>query len=223
MKANLVETVSHGDKKARRLKERRCIISRQTAAAENMLRFVAGPQGVLVADIKGNLPGRGAWLLARRTMVEEAVRRRAFACALQTAVETPSDLAGQVDKLLLRAALANLSLARRSGTVITGAEKVNALIRSGRAALLLHAVEAAADSRRKLAQAVHAATDQRSDTANSAAKGQGNIKILSPFTVEELRLAFGGQNVIHIAVTKDRGAAGFIKAIARLVAYRNAA
>jgi len=218
-----VETVSHGGKKAQRLKERRCIISRQTAAAENMLRFVAGPQGMLVADIKGNLPGRGAWILARRNVVEEAVKRRAFAHALQAAVQTPPDLAGQVDKLLLRAALANLSLARRSGAVITGAEKVNAVIRSGRAALLLHAVEAAADSRRKLAQAVRAAAGQGSNTEDSAEKGQGHIKTLSPFTAEELRLAFGGQNVIHIAVTKDRGAAGFIKAISRLIAYREAA
>jgi len=215
-----VDITAHGGKKARTAKERRCLVSRQTEAAEAMLRFVADPQGVVAADIKACLPGRGAWLLARRPVVEEAVRRRLFARALKAELRTPPDLAEQVDKLLRRAALANLSLARRSGAVITGAEKVKAALRSGRAALLLHAAEAAADSRRKLAQAARAAAAGRSDAAAGAGQKPEPVAILSPFTAEELRLAFGGQNVMHIAIVKDRGAAGFIKTVARLVAYR---
>lgn len=216
-----MENSACGTEKQRREKERRCIISRQAGTAAEMIRFVAGPEGLLVPDIKGNLPGRGAWVFARRALVEEAVKRKAFARALKQAVQTPADLAAQVDKLLLQAAMANLSLARRSGAVITGAGKVDAAIRAGQAVMVLHAAEAAADGRRKRAQAVHAR--QSGGGADKAVKGQESIKILSPFTAEELQPAFGADKVMHIAITKDRGAAGFIKAMARLVTYRGEA
>lgn len=201
--------------------ERRCIISREAGEKDSLIRFAADPQGRLIADIKGNLPGRGAWVSCSRSAVEAAVKRKAFARALKISVEVPDNLAEDVDKLLARAALANLSLARRGGAVITGAGKVESAIRAKPAAVafVLHAAEAAADGRRKLAQAVYAA--EKAASAGKKAKAeQKGIKILSPFTAEELQFAFGEHNVMHIAVCKDRGAAGFIKAINRLMTYR---
>jgi len=199
-------------------RERSCIVSRETAPAAAMIRFAAGPEGQITADLKGNLPGRGAWIMGRRSLVEQAVKGKAFARALKMAVKTPPNLADEVDKLLARAVLANLSLARRSGAVITGAGKIDSAVRAGSPEIfcLLHAAEAAADGRRKLAQAVYSAEKAKAG-APAAAE---SIKILSPFSAEELQLAFGGHNVMHIAVTADRGAAGFIKALRRLLAYR---
>jgi len=202
-------------------RERSCIVSRETAPAEAMIRFVADPQAQIIADLKGNLPGRGAWVLGRRELVEQAIKRQAFARALKMPVKAPPDLADKVDKLLVRAGLANLSLARRSGAVITGAGKIDNAVRSGTPELfcLIHANEAAADGRRKLAQAVFSAQKARG-SGQDAAGADKSIKILAPFTAEELQFAFGGHNVMHIAIAENRGAASFIKALRRLMAYR---
>jgi len=214
-----------------REKERSCIITRETGDAADMIRFVADPEKHIVPDIKGNLPGRGAWICGRRLLVEDAVKRKAFARALKAEVNASPDLPEQVDKLLAKAALANLSLARRSGAVITGAHKVDIAVRNkgDEVACVIHAAEAAEDSKRKLAQAVTYWTAVSQDNGKDEDIGQSahkkndkGIEILSPFTVEELHSAFGENNVVHIAVLKNRGSAGFIKAVNRLMLYRGA-
>ena len=46
-----------------------------------MLRFVLGPERVVVPDLLARLPGRGMWLSARADVVEAAAARGAFARA----------------------------------------------------------------------------------------------------------------------------------------------
>ncbi len=58
-----------------------------------LIRFVASPDGVVVADLKGRLPGRGAWVTARRDVVEQAIAKRLFARALKRDVTVAGDLA----------------------------------------------------------------------------------------------------------------------------------
>lgn len=227
-----MENTPHRGDKKQIIKEKRCIVSRRMGIAEEMIRFVATPEGQVIADIKGNLPGRGAWVFANSALVRKAAKTKVFARALKKEVQIPADLARKVDNLLSRAALANLSLARRGGAVITGAEKVEAAIRSGRAVLALHAAEAAADGKRKIAQAAFAVErggavarnmrkeGENADTGLSEGK-YGGVKIFSPFTAEELQSVFGGHNVIHVAIINSRAAHGFIKAVLRLIAYRD--
>jgi len=175
-----------------------------------MIRFVARPDGLLVPDLKGNLPGRGAWLTASRKVLEEAIRRKAFARSLKQDVRLADNMPDMLDHLLARAALSSLSLARRGGGVITGMLKINIAIRAGEVAMVLHAREAAEDGRRKIDQAVHAAGKQ----------GYGPASAVTLFTAEEMSLAFGGNNVIHAAVRRGLAAGGFIRRVRQLIAYR---
>src|SRR5690606_19110982 len=124
--------------------------------ADNLLRFVAGPDGTIVPDLKRKLPGRGCWVTAGRTYVDEAARRKLFARALKREVTQPSDLGAMVDDLMARSALGAIGLARKAGQVALGAAKVEAKVRSGEAAGVLHAAEAADDGIRKIANARHA-------------------------------------------------------------------
>jgi predicted RNA-binding protein YlxR (DUF448 family) len=62
---------------------RTCIGCRQRAAAAELLRVVAGPDGMIVPDPRRRTPGRGAWLHPDQRCVELAERRRAFARALR--------------------------------------------------------------------------------------------------------------------------------------------
>ena len=53
-----------------------------------MVRFVAGPGGEVVPDLKRKLPGRGVWVTARRDLVDKAVTRNLFARGLVVEIVT---------------------------------------------------------------------------------------------------------------------------------------
>lgn len=135
------------------MNDRTCIVTRESGSVDEMIRFVAGPDNMVVPDIKRELPGRGCWVMAKRHLVDEAVKRKIFARGLKQSIIAQDDLGALVDQLLTRSALGSLALARKSGAVVSGSAKVDAAIRSGKAALVLHATDAAPDGVRKLDQA----------------------------------------------------------------------
>ena len=83
-------------------------------------------------------------------------------------------------------------------------------IRTGTAAMVLHAQEAAADGVRKLDQARRAVVHLDGP----------DIPAFTLFTGEEMDLAFGGGNVIHAAVLEGKAAVGFVKRAQLLHRYR---
>ena len=72
--------------------ERTCIATRETHPRAALLRFVLAPGGEVVFDLKGDLPGRGAWVKPARDALEEAIGRRAFSRAFRAQVTVPADL-----------------------------------------------------------------------------------------------------------------------------------
>ena len=143
------------------MNDRTCIVTRRQAAPDELIRFVLSPDGAVVADIRRKLPGRGCWVTAERRHVDEAARKGAFARAFRKKVAVNADLGGQVDGVLAKSALGSLGLARKAGAVALGAAKVEAGVRSGAALFVLHAVEAAEDGVRKIAQARRATAAAR--------------------------------------------------------------
>ena len=93
---------------------RRCALTRATRPKDELLRFVLGPDGTIVPDLKEKLPGRGVWLTAAHDSVAEAAKRKVFARALKAEVKVPEGLADTVDRLLADAALGALG-ARQQG------------------------------------------------------------------------------------------------------------
>ncbi len=61
---------------------RTCVGCRARAPRSSLLRIVA-QDGVLVADERAVLPGRGAWVHDTDACVDTAIRRRAFGRALR--------------------------------------------------------------------------------------------------------------------------------------------
>lgn len=187
------------------MNDRTCIVTRKKGAADDLIRFVAGPDSVLVPDLKRNLPGRGCWVTADRLHVDRAAQRKLFGRALKSEVEVPADLGEMVDRLLAKAALGSLGLARKAGAVVMGAAKVEAAVRSGEALAVLHAREASPDGVRKIAQARRATVSMDGP----------DIPAHKLFSEAEIGLALGGANVIHAALlARDAGRA----ALRRLVA-----
>src|SRR5215471_13934487 len=115
-----------GSRAAAAAPQRLCIATRKTRPVGELVRFVAGPDGAVVPDIKRRLPGRGVWVTARRRIVEEAVRRRAFGRGLKADVKASTDLPDELDRLLEHSALNSLSITHKAGLVIQGFGKVEA-------------------------------------------------------------------------------------------------
>src|SRR3954471_10654023 len=84
--------------------ERLCAVTRAVKPVDELIRFVAGPNGV-VPDLKRKLPGRGLWVTAERTTLKDAVVRNVFARGFKHDVGGTADLVDETERLLVRAAL----------------------------------------------------------------------------------------------------------------------
>lgn len=192
------------------MNDRTCIVTRKAGAADDLIRFVVGPDSSVVPDLKRNLPGRGCWVTAERTHVERAAAKGLFPRAFKAKVGVPDDLARLVDELLARAALGSLGLARKAGALALGAAKVDGAVRSGKALLVLHAAEASEDGVRKITQGRRA----------TLALGGPAIPAYKLFSEPELGLALGATNVIHAAVLAGDAGRAVEKRIVALDRYR---
>jgi hypothetical protein len=187
-------------------RERRDIVSGEVMDESRLIRFVAGPGGLVVPDLGRKLPGRGLWVAADRVSVETAVKKGLFSRAAKARLSAPADLADQVESGLRKRVLDGLGLARRAGELICGYEKVHAAIVGGRAAWLIEASDGAEDGRRKLIAA--------------GRRQQNPPRILGLYRSEELGLALGLENVIHTAFLAGRAADRWTSDVLRLSGFR---
>ncbi|MGY3449308.1 RNA-binding protein [Bradyrhizobium sp. USDA 4353] len=197
---------------------RMCAVSREVRPIGELIRFVVGPSGEVVPDIKRKLPGRGLWITASKPAVAEAVRRHHFSRGFKTNVRVPPTLADDLETLLVRSAIEALGIAAKAGQVVSGFSKVEAALsqRQSRAGLaaLIHASDGAADGIRKL-DALVRPTD--------GDQGQAlTFPIICCLTSAELDLALGRSNVIHAAVLAGPASRTFLSRSQTLVRYRSA-
>lgn len=191
---------------------RKCIATGDRGARAQMLRFVLGPDHVVVPDIAARLPGRGAWTLSTREAVDLAVAKKAFNRAFKRQVETPESLTETVEILLLRKCLDLLGFAKRSGELILGFDQVREEIKSARPACLIEAADGAEDGRRKvlsLAKGLH-----------GSERRPAGASVIGCFTAAELGMALGRDRVIHAVVKQGRFAETWSAETARLGGFR---
>jgi hypothetical protein len=186
---------------------RRCIVTGEVTQPERMVRFVAGPENLVVPDVAHKLPGRGCWVIARRDAIEKACERKAFARALKGDVKCPPDLAGQVEQLLVRRVTDHLGLARRAGLAVIGYAQVEEALRArdGRIAALVEASDSGPADRNKLV---------------AYARRAGGIPVIGCLTQAEIGLAFGRENVVHAALSSGSLAHRFVAEAERLGGFR---
>ncbi len=190
--------------------QRTCALTRSQQPVENLLRFVVGPAGEAVPDVKRKLPGRGIWITATRAALDEAVKRRVFARGFKREVSVAADLASQTEHLMERAALDALSIAGKAGAVLTGTSRVEAAIAQEDIIALIHAADAAADGRRKLNAAL------RRETAGKSRE----IAVIDTLTGAQLDLALGRPNVVHAALLAGPASETFLARAMRLERFR---
>lgn len=189
---------------------RLCAATRTVKPVADMIRFVVGPDGTAVPDIKRGLPGRGIWITATREALADAVKRNAFARGFKRDVKVGPDIVELAEKLLARAALDALAIAGKAGAVATGFGKAETALSRGRVIGLFHAREAASDGIRKLDAALRR---QYGDKANEVA-------VIDTFTSAQLDLALGRSNVVHAALLAGPASDAFLARLKRLEHFR---
>jgi len=193
-----------------RTPERLCIVTREVKPTTEMIRFVVGPDGAVVPDVKHKLPGRGVWVTARRAAVTAAMARKAFARSFRRDVKVAPDLPALTDELLARAALDALAVAYKAGSVAVGFAKAEAALLNDPVIGLIHAADASPDGVRKLAAAAHRRPE-----------GAAAPPTIDMFTSPQLDLALGRSNVIHAAVLAGPASTGFLARCQNLERFRS--
>lgn len=161
---------------------RRCIVARAELPKSDLIRFVVGPEANIVPDLAEKLPGRGIWVSAMMASVETAVNRGHFSRAAKMRVQAPSDLAAQVEGLLVRKLTDLIAMARKAGQAVAGREKSLAALTAGEAELLVQAMDGSLRERSGLRPP------------------KGEDSRVTCLLGHELGMAFGRDRVIHAAV-----------------------
>ena len=182
---------------------RRCIASATVGPAVEMIRFVISPDGQVVPDVEGRLPGRGIWLSARRDMINTAVAKNLFSKAARRKVTVAADMADCLENLLVRRCRDVLGLARRAGQAVVGYEKVRTALKAGHGAVLVAASDGSADGRDKI---------------RALAPGLPLVTVLRS---DELGAAFGREQTVHAVLTPGRLAERLLVESGRLAGFRN--
>lgn len=195
--------------------ERRCALTFEVKEAIDLMRFVVGPDDVLVPDTDAKAEGRGVWISLGEKNVAEAVKKKAFAKSLKTNVTVPDDLPALTRLRLTQRFVSSLSMAKKAGQLLTGATKVKAALETGEALALITATDAAEDGKKKMLATLKASTK----SAEEAGLGEQNVPHFELLDSAQLGLALGTENVIHAAPTRGAAGEAAVKRAQRLARY----
>ena len=182
--------------------ERKCIVSGEVGPKSGLIRFVAAPDGAVLPDLLGKLPGRGFWVSSTREALDRAAAKGLFSRAARAKVTPPAELADLIEGLLAKRVVELLSLARKAGLAVTGYEKVKGWLSDGTATVLVQASDGSERGKAKL---------------RPPAKTGLFIGCL---TWQEIGLAFGRESAIHGALAAGGLSDRVVEEAARLAGLR---
>lgn len=180
-------------------RERMCAATRQAMPKEALIRFALGGDGAVTPDVGRRLGGRGVWLTASRTVVEDAARRGVFAKGFKRDARPRPDLADETDRALLEAAIGALSAANRAGLVAAGPDAM-----PDRAIAAIEAADSA----------------NASGFASNSCSNSWDLPVIRVLTKAQLDLALGRPNVVHAALLAGPASTLFLTRCDGLVRYR---
>lgn len=164
--------------------ERKCILEGTVKPISELLRFVE-LNNELLPDFNKKLPAKGMYITNNKLALEKALEKKLFHKVSRHCLKIADDFMETVETLIKQKALESLNLARKSGVLVTGFEKVKEVIKKNNVEFIIQATNAGHDGQEKMA---------------FLAK---NIEIFNLFSIDELDRALGKENTVHIAVLKS--------------------
>jgi predicted RNA-binding protein YlxR (DUF448 family) len=185
--------------------ERKCIATGEVNPKSGLIRFVVGPDDMIVPDVAFKLPGRGIYVLSDRAALDRAAKKNLFTRAARQPVKVPDALPELIESLLLRRVVDLLALSRKAGSAVTGYEKVKDWLVKGSARVLIQASDGS----------------ERGKTKLRAPEGEN--RFISCLTAREIGLAFGRERAIHAALGAGGLTTRVVEEAARLAGLRGSA
>lgn len=186
--------------------ERECAVTREKRPQSQMIRFVRAPDGQVLADLAGKLPGRGVWVSADREIIAKAIEKNVFSRRFKAASKADPGLVDEIEQRLTERCLNLMGLAKKAGILVTGFDQVRASLRKARPAWLIEAADGASDGREKvysLAKALY-----------------GDVKVAGALTSAELGMALGRRGVVHALLQPGQLVSSWQLAYRRLAGFR---
>lgn len=184
---------------------RKCVLTGKVLPKEELLRFVLLKDGTVLPDFNKKLDGHGFYLSDSKSLLEGlAAKANQLNKILHTKTIMREDLVQIVEQILRKRGLDAVNLARKSGDLVLGFEKVKEVIAKGKAAFVIEAEDAGDDGKQKIAAI---------------------SKDLEKFTIYDtatLSAALGRENTVHLAVKKGPMSAMVRTALKRYQTFLNA-
>ncbi|MCY4152068.1 MAG: RNA-binding protein [Aestuariivita sp.] len=181
--------------------QRRCLVSGTSTAKSELIRFVLGPKGNVVPDIRSKLAGRGVYVTADKELLERAMQKGLFSRGFGAAVSVPTNLIENIEAALVQRVIEYISLARKSGLAVAGFEKVKAWIENYPVDVLLQASDGSLRGKSKM------------PVPNSGIT-------VNALSASELGIAFRRDNVVHAALRTSTLASIVVREATKLKGLR---
>jgi predicted RNA-binding protein YlxR (DUF448 family) len=189
----------------------RCCITGETHEVLDMLCFVVSPTHTLTLDLSYKLPGERRWVVARSSIVQQAVAEGASGILFANTAAPLPQFDAYVAQQLKAKALQSLGLTRRAGQAVAGFEKVSRLLKhaSPNAAIV---IVVATNAVRLQELTGHPSTTQEF-TGNTAPH------VIQCLDEEELASVCGGQHIAYIGLKPHPLTCCFLRDIQRYQRY----
>ena len=168
--------------KAKKIPMRTCLVSKNSVAKKDLIRFVIDPQKQLIADIQQNLPGKGYWVKADRETISKAIKKNLILKAVNQKIDIDKNLMSTIEFQIKQKVLQQISLSRKSGQAIFGFDKIKAAVTNNSVNLLIQAADGSDKEKKRMLN-----------------KSIPNI-IDKCLTSSELGKIFGREKVVHCAI-----------------------
>lgn len=162
---------------------RKCIIEGVVKPTDELLRFVM-VDNTLLPDFNKKLPAKGIYITNNRSLLQKALDKKIFNKVTKHCLKIDDNLVDMVENLIKNKALDSLNMARKSGTLVTGFEKVKEEIKKNKVEFIIEASDAGKDGKEKI---------------SFLAK---TIEIFNLFSIRELDITLNKENTVHIAILK---------------------
>lgn len=182
---------------------RTCVVTREPAPREHLVRLVAGPDGNVVVDPRGRLPGRGVWVTPEAGVLARLEKRRG---RIEHLLGVPLDAEGvrrAIRESTVRSALDGLSQAAAAGTLVHGQDRLLAALGAGD----VIAVALADDAAPRTLEAISRAAEEARPPV---------LTVVLPRSREALGRQVGRGLIAALGVRPSRASAHLAKQLHRL-------
>lgn len=180
--------------------ERTCALTRRKAGRDDLVRLVASPDGDVVVDYRGKLPGRGVWIWPDAKALSLLERKKGLVERQLRARMDPSAIRAQLASALDVALRDGLALSAAAGALVFGQDMVSQALQAGR----LDRVVLAADT-----------ADRTADKVRLLA-GDRAIVVDLDMTAEVLGARVGRCPTAVVGVTSSRATSHLRRQLRRL-------